>query len=159
MKMFIRTHRLIKKATFAFLISTIVLASENLLAKESISEKNKILIEKIFDLVDEEYIDSTDENDLVESAINGMLQSLDPHSIYLSPRDFNDLQDDTKGEFGGLGIEVTMENGVIKVIAPIDDTPAQIAGVLEGDYITHIDNEPILGKSLNESVNLIQIWP
>ena len=86
MKMFIHTHRLIKKATFAFLISTIVLASENLLAKESISEENKILIEKVFDLVDEEYIDSTDENDLVESAINGMLQSLDPHSIYLSPR-------------------------------------------------------------------------
>jgi len=159
MKMFIHTHRLIKKATFAFLISTIVLASENLLAKESISEENKILIEKVFDLVDEEYIDSTDENDLVESAINGMLQSLDPHSIYLSPRDFNDLQNDTKGEFGGLGIEVTMENGVIKVIAPIDDTPAQIAGVLEGDYITHIDNEPILGKSLNESVNLMRGKP
>ena len=159
MKMFIHTHRLIKKTTFAFLISTIVLTSENLLAKESISEKNKILIEKIFDLVDEEYIDSTDENDLVESAINGMLQSLDPHSIYLSPRDFNDLQNDTKGEFGGLGIEVTMENGVIKVIAPIDDTPAQIAGVLEGDYITHIDNEPILGKSLNESVNLMRGKP
>ena len=159
MKMVIHTHRLVKKTIFAFLIGAIVLASENLLAKESISEENKILIEKVFDLVDEEYIDSTDENDLVESAINGMLQSLDPHSIYLSPRDFNDLQNDTKGEFGGLGIEVTMENGVIKVIAPIDDTPAQIAGVLEGDYITHIDNEPILGKSLNESVKLMRGKP
>ena len=88
-----------------------------------------------------------------------MLKSLDPHSSYLPPKDFANLQSDTSGEFGGIGIEVTMENELIQVISPIDETPAQKAGLLSGDYITHINKEPILGKSLSEAVDLMRGKP
>ena len=101
-------------------------------------------------------ISETEQSELVEAAINGMLKSLDPHSVYLTPKDFDNLQNDTSGEFGGIGIEVTMENGVIKVISPIDETPAQKAGMIAGDFITHINKEPILGKNLNDAVDLMQ---
>ena len=89
---------------------------------------------------------------LLRSAINGMLQSLDPHSIYLNPKNFSELKNDTRGEFGGLGIEVTMEKGLVKVISPIDGTPAYRAGITEGDYITHINKEAIMGKNLSDAV-------
>ena len=117
------------------------------------------LLNKVLNIVDREYIEETEQDDLIEAAINGMLKSLDPHSSYLPPRDFENLQNDTSGEFGGIGIEVTMENGLIQVISPIDETPAQKAGLLSGDYITHINKEPILGKSLSEAVDLMRGKP
>ena len=123
-------------------------------------EKEDIdLLNKVIDLVDKEYIEETESSELIEAAINGMLKSLDPHSVYLPPKDFDNLQNDTSGEFGGIGIEVTMENGVIKVISPIDETPAQKAGIIAGDFITHIDKEPILGKNLNDAVDLMRGKP
>ena len=117
------------------------------------------LLNKVLNIVDREYIEETEQDDLIEAAINGMLKSLDPHSSYLPPKDFANLQSDTSGEFGGIGIEVTMENELIQVISPIDETPAQKAGLLSGDYITHINKEPILGKSLNEAVDLMRGKP
>ena len=131
-------------------------SSFELFAGNDITQENKDLIESIIELVKEEYIDETDENEIVESAINGMLQSLDPHSIYLNPKNFEELKNDTKGEFAGLGIEVTMERGLVKVISPIDGTPAYKAGISEGDYITHINKEAVLGKSLSEAVDLMR---
>lgn len=89
---------------------------------------------------------------MIENAINGMLQGLDPHSSYLNPRSFRDMQVQTRGEFGGLGIEVTQENGLVKVISPIDETPAARAGVRPGDLITHLNGQPTLGLSLQEAV-------
>lgn len=106
----------------------------------------------IFERVRGQYVTPPDEKSLVESAINGMLTSLDPHSSYLNPEAAKDMRVQTKGEFGGLGIEVTMENELVKVITPIDDTPAARAGVLAGDYISAIDGEEVRGLTLNEAV-------
>ena len=99
-----------------------------------------------------DYVDEVDEAELIENAINGMLSSLDPHSAYLSPDKWKDMRIQTKGEFGGLGIEVTMENGLVKVVTPIDETPAARAGILAGDLVTHLDGEAIMGLTLNEAV-------
>jgi len=110
------------------------------------------LFGRVFDRVRSDYVEETKDESLVESAINGMLTSLDPHSSYLSAKNFRDMQVQTRGEFGGLGIEVTMENGVVKVIAPIDDTPAMRAGVKAGDLITHLDGVQVLGLTLNQAV-------
>ncbi|MDX2308737.1 MAG: S41 family peptidase [Hyphomicrobium sp.] len=106
----------------------------------------------VFERVRSDYVEKPDDQMLVESAINGMLSALDPHSSYLSPKNFRDMQVQTRGEFGGLGIEVTMENGVIKVVAPIDDTPAFKAGILANDLVTHLDNEQINGLTLEQAV-------
>lgn len=106
----------------------------------------------VFERVRRDYVEEIDEQEVIEAAINGMLTSLDPHSGYLSEKSFEEMQVQTKGEFGGLGIEVTMENGLVKVVSPIDDTPAYDAGVEAGDYITMIDNEAVLGLSLAEAV-------
>ncbi|WP_369793085.1 S41 family peptidase [Thermopetrobacter sp. TC1] len=106
----------------------------------------------VFDRVRANYVEKPDEEKLVEAAINGMLQSLDPHSSYLNPKNFRDMQVQTRGEFGGLGIEVTMENGVIKVVSPIDDTPAARAGIMAGDYIIKIDGKSVQGMTLNQAV-------
>ena len=106
----------------------------------------------VFERVRSDYVEQPDDSKLVESAINGMLSGLDPHSSYLDPKNFRDMQVQTRGEFGGLGIEVTMEDGLIKVVAPIDDTPAAKAGVLANDIITHLDDEPIQGLTLNQAV-------
>ena len=92
----------------------------------------------------------------MDSAINGLLQSLDPYSAYMSPEIFNEMQTETSGEFGGLGIEVGMESGVVKVISPIDDTPASRAGIKAGDYIVKIDDIQVQGKSLSEAVDLMR---
>ena len=105
-----------------------------------------------FDRINEMYVEEVDVEKLIQSAISGMLSSLDPHSGFLPPRSYEDMQIDTKGSFGGLGIEVTQEEGFVKVVSPMDDTPAFRAGVEAGDYITHIDGEPILGLSLSEAV-------
>lgn len=106
----------------------------------------------IFERVRSQYVEEVDEAELIESAINGMLTSLDPHSSYLAPKNFEDMRVQTKGEFGGLGIEVTMEDGFVKVVAPIDDTPAAEAGMQAGDFITHLDGESVLGLTLSEAV-------
>jgi carboxyl-terminal processing protease len=106
----------------------------------------------VLERVRNDYVEKPDDTKLIESAINGMLSSLDPHSAYLNRKHFTDMQVQTKGEFGGLGIEVTMENNVVKVVAPIDDTPAARAGVLANDLITHLDNDAIFGLTLEQAV-------
>ncbi|HET6519759.1 MAG TPA: S41 family peptidase [Geminicoccaceae bacterium] len=106
----------------------------------------------VFERVRAEYVEEVTDEALIEAAINGMLTSLDPHSGYLDTKKYRDMQVQTKGEFGGLGIEVTMENGLVKVVSPIDETPAHRAGIMAGDMISHIDGEPVLGLSLAEAV-------
>ena len=106
----------------------------------------------VFERVRAEYVEEVGDQTLIETAINGMLASLDPHSSYLDADKYRDMQVQTRGEFGGLGIEVTMENGLVKVVSPIDDTPAFRAGIEAGDMITHIDGEPVMGLSLSEAV-------
>ena len=106
----------------------------------------------VFERVKADYVEEPDDADLVESAINGMLAALDPHSSYMSPKNYRDMQVQTRGEFGGLGIEVTMEDGLVKVVTPIDDTPAARAGVMAGDLITHLDGEAIQGLTLSQAV-------
>jgi len=110
------------------------------------------LFGEVFERVRAEYVDQVSDDTLVESAINGMLTSLDPHSNYLNSKNFNDMKVQTRGEFGGLGIEVSMENGLVKVVSPIDDTPAARAGLKPGDLITHIDGDPVQGMTLPEAV-------
>ena len=114
------------------------------------------LFTEVLEKVQSEYVDEINQSEVMDSAINGVLQSLDPYSAYMTPELFRDMQTDTKGEFGGLGIEVGMEAGVIKVIAPIDNTPASEAGIKAGDYIVKIDNEQVQGKSLMEAVKLMR---
>jgi carboxyl-terminal processing protease len=106
----------------------------------------------VFEKVREEYVEAPNESELIENAINGMLTSLDPHSSYLNDKDFKEMQVQTKGEFGGLGIEVTMEKGLVKVVSPLDDTPASKAGLKSGDLISHIDGDSVAGMTLNEAV-------
>lgn len=108
----------------------------------------------VFERVRADYVEEVSDSELIEAAINGMLSSLDPHSRYLNAKSFEDMQTQTRGEFGGLGIEVTMDdNGFVKVITPIDDTPAQRAGLVPGDFVTHLDGESILGLTLAEAVD------
>jgi carboxyl-terminal processing protease len=106
----------------------------------------------VFERVRAEYVEEVTDEVLIESAINGMLTTLDPHSGYLDAKKYRDMQVQTKGEFGGLGIEVTMEDGLVKVVSPIDDTPAHRAGIQAGDVITHINSEPVIGMTLAEAV-------
>ncbi len=110
------------------------------------------LFGEVLERVRSDYVEKPDDAKLIEAAINGMLTALDPHSSYLNPKHFRDMQVQTRGEFGGLGIEVTMENGVVKVVSPIEDTPAAKAGLMSGDLITRLDKEQILGLTLQEAV-------
>ncbi|WP_068114167.1 S41 family peptidase [Tropicimonas marinistellae] len=110
----------------------------------------------IFERIRAQYVEEVDERELIEAAINGMLVSLDPHSSYLSPDDADDMRVQTRGEFGGLGIEVTQEEGFVKVVSPIDDTPADEAGIEAGDFITHVDGESVLGLTLDDAVDLMR---
>jgi carboxyl-terminal processing protease len=110
------------------------------------------LFGEVLERVRSDYVEKPEDAKLIEAAINGMLTALDPHSAYLNPKHFRDMQVQTRGEFGGLGIEVTMENGVVKVVSPIEDTPASRAGLMSGDLITHLDKEQILGLTLQEAV-------
>ena len=114
------------------------------------------LFGEAFEKIKNNYVEDVTSKDLIESAIEGMLSSLDPHSTYLNYEELNELKVQTKGEFGGLGIEVTLENGFVKVIAPIDDTPADKAGIKSGDLITHLDDEPVLGMTLSEAVSIMR---
>lgn len=107
----------------------------------------------VFERIKAQYVDEVPDEQMIKNALNGMLGSLDPHSAYLDDKDFTDMQVQTRGEFGGLGIEVSMEEGLVKVVSPIDDTPAYRAGVLAGDYITHLDGEAIMGMTLNDAVD------
>ena len=113
----------------------------------------------VFDKVKTDYVEDVKDKELIESAINGMLSALDPHSSYLNEKDFDEMRIQTKGEFGGLGIEVTMENGLVKVVSPIDDTPAHRAGLQTGDYISRIDGEAVMGTTLSESVEKMRGKP
>src|SRR5436305_13078186 len=107
----------------------------------------------VFERVRADYVEKPDDAKLIESAINGMLAGLDPHSSYMDAKSFRDMQVQTRGEFGGLGIEVTMEEGLVKVVAPIDETPAAKAGVMANDVITHLDDEAVQGLTLNQAVD------
>ena len=114
------------------------------------------LFGEVLEKIKKEYVDEINQSESMDSAINGLLQSLDPYSSYMSPEIFQEMQTETSGEFGGLGIEVSMEAGVVKVITPIDDTPASKAGIKAGDYIVKIDNVQVQGKSLSEAVDLMR---
>ena len=114
------------------------------------------LFGEVLEKIKKEYVDDVDQSDMIDSAINGALQSLDPYSVYMNPEIFQSVETDTKGEFGGLGIEVGMEAGVVKVISPIDDTPAYKAGIKAGDYIVKINGEQVQGKSLMEAVKMMR---
>ena len=114
------------------------------------------LFGEVLEKINKEYVDEINQSESMDSAIDGLLQSLDPYSSYMSPEVFKEMQTETSGEFGGLGIEVTMESGVVKVISPIDETPASKAGIKAGDYIVKIDNTQVQGKSLSEAVDLMR---
>ncbi|MCC1482633.1 S41 family peptidase [Roseibaca sp. Y0-43] len=114
------------------------------------------LFGNVFERIRGQYVEEVDTSELIAAAINGMLTSLDPHSSYLPPEDFDDMRTQTRGSFGGLGIEVTQEEGFIKVVTPMDDTPADLAGVEPGDLITHVDGEPLLGLTLSEAVEMMR---
>ena len=128
---------------------------------QSFSNENDIykkidLFGEVLEKINEEYVDEINQSESMDSAINGLLQSLDPYSAYMSPEIFNEMQTETSGEFGGLGIEVSMESGVVKVISPIDDTPASRAGIKAGDYIVKIQGIQVQGKTLTEAVDLMR---
>ena len=141
-----------------FLIISFLLISSTsnpLYSANDLYEKIDIFGE-VLENIKKEYVDDVDQAEIMDSAINGLLQSLDPYSAYMSPEIFREMQTDTRGEFGGLGIEIGMEAGVVKVISPIDDTPAAQAGIKAGDYIVKIGQEQVQGKSLLEAVKLMR---
>ncbi|MCW2244694.1 carboxyl-terminal processing protease [Azospirillum fermentarium] len=147
--------RMIKRAAGAAALVFLGAGVATVLAQSNTSEtyRQLNLFGDVFERVRAEYVEQVTDEQLIESAINGMLTSLDPHSSYLNRKNFQDMQVQTRGEFGGLGIEVTMENGAIKVVSPIDDTPAFRAGMQPGDFITHLNGEAVSGLSLNEAVD------
>ena len=125
-------------------------------ANENDIYKKIDLFGEVLEKINEEYVDEINQSDSMDSAINGLLQSLDPYSAYMPPEIFNEMQTETSGEFGGLGIEVSMEAGIVKVISPIDDTPASRAGIKAGDYIVKIEDTQVQGKTLSEAVDLMR---
>ena len=141
------------KSFFANLLIFLIL-----IVNSSHAENNKDLYEKldsfgdVFDLIQKNYVEDVEDEKVIEFAINGMLQALDPHSGYMNTDQYIEMQEETEGEFGGLGIEVNMEDGFVKVISPIDDTPAFEAGVQAGDFIIEIDGASVYGLSLGEAV-------
>ncbi|RGP38188.1 S41 family peptidase [Pseudotabrizicola alkalilacus] len=145
--------------TVAGVVLTTQLAAP-LIAQENARNANVYeqldLFGDIFERVRGQYVEEVDSKKLIEAAINGMLTSLDPHSGYLAPKDFDDMQVQTRGEFGGLGIEVTQEEGFVKVVSPIDDTPADEAGIEAGDFITHVNGESVLGLQLDAAVDMMR---
>ncbi len=144
-----------RKMQFAALAAVLIVTiPASISAQDNHSEtyRQLKLFGDVFERVRADYVEEATDQELIESAIQGMLSSLDPHSSYLNADSFRDMRVQTKGEFGGLGIEVTMENGLVKVVSPIDDTPAYRAGIEAGDLISHLDSEPILGLTLNDAV-------
>jgi carboxyl-terminal processing protease len=136
-----------------FATQTHLLSGTSAVAASAETYRQLSLFGDVFEKVRSDYVEKPEEAKLIESAINGMLTSLDPHSSYMDPKSFRDMQVQTRGEFGGLGIEVTMEEGLVKVVTPIDETPAARAGLLANDVITHIDDEAVQGLTLNQAVD------
>ena len=146
-----------KKKNFLFIFVVYFI----FLIELSTSSENEIykkidLFGEVLEKINKEYVDEVNPSESMDSAINGLLQSLDPYSAYMSPETFDEMQTETSGKFGGLGIEVSMESGIVKVISPIDDTPASKAGIKAGDYIIKINNIQVQGKSLSEAVDLMR---
>ena len=145
---------MIKKTLLFFIISIFIL--EKSFSENSDIYKKIDLFGEVLEKINKEYVDEVDQSKSMDAAINGLLQSLDPYSAYMTPESFEGMQTETSGEFGGLGIEVGMEAGVVKVISPIDNTPASKAGLKAGDYIVKINNVQVQGKSLMEAVDLMR---
>ena len=141
---------------FIIIFFTSFLFSQTINSAELDIYKKIDLFGEVLEKINKEYVDETNQSEGMDAAINGLLQSLDPYSSYMSPEIFQEMQTETSGEFGGLGIEVSMEAGVVKVISPIDDTPASKAGIKAGDYIVKIDDTQVQGKSLSEAVDLMR---
>ena len=140
---------------FIYSVLTLFFANTYVFSKNELYEKIDLFGE-VLENIKKDYVDDVDQSEIMDSAINGVLQSLDPYSAYMSPELFKEMQTDTKGQFGGLGIEIGMEAGVVKVISPIDDTPAEKAGIKAGDFIVKIGEEQVQGKSLMEAVKLMR---
>ena len=146
---------MIKKILYLIVLINLFFFKTSYSSEKDIYKKIDLFGE-VLEKINEEYVDEIDQSESMDAAINGLLQSLDPYSGYMSPKTFDEMQTDTSGKFGGLGIEVTMEAGVVKVISPIDDTPASRAGIKAGDYIVKIENTQVQGKSLSEAVDLMR---
>jgi len=148
----------IPKYFLKFFLATILINTFSTAYSDNINKLyEKIdLFSEVLEKIEESYVDEIDHADVMDSAIHGVLQSLDPYSGYMNPEIYQDMQTETSGEFGGLGIEVSMESGVVKVIAPIDDTPASKAGIKSGDYIVRINGNQVQGKTLMEAVSLMR---
>ena len=145
------------KYIFAIIVIILLGISDKVYSQNIDKLYEKIdLFSEVLEKIQNEYVEEINQADVMDSAINGVLQSLDPYSAYMNPKIFKESQVETSGEFGGLGIEVSMEAGVVKVIAPIDDTPAAKAGIKAGDYIVRINGEQVQGKTLMEAVNLMR---
>ncbi|RAU23919.1 peptidase S41 [Paramagnetospirillum kuznetsovii] len=144
---------LIAAGTFALLSTSALIPASAVAAERKETYKLLDLFAEVFDKVRSEYVEPVNDEELIEAALSGMLTSLDPHSSYLNPKNSKDMDIQTRGEFGGLGLEVTMESGWVKVVSPIDDTPAYRAGMQPGDFITHLDGEQVQGLSLSEAVD------
>jgi len=140
---------------FIFFLNNLLFFNYSFSSETDIYKKIDLFGE-VLEKINEEYVDEINQSESMDSAINGLLQSLDPYSAYMSPEIFNEMQTETSGEFGGLGIEVSMESGVVKVISPIDDTPASRAGIKAGDYIVKIEDTQVQGKTLSEAVDLMR---
>jgi len=152
---------MIKKFTLKYILIVIAVILLNIFNTAYSQKKDKLyekidLLGEVLEKVQDEYVDEIDQAEVMDFAINGILQSLDPYSAYMNPEIYKEMQTDTSGEFGGLGIEVSMESGVVKVITPIDDTPASRVGIKAGDYIVRINGEQVQGKTLMEAVNLMR---
>ena len=143
------------KLIIFFLLNNLIFLNFSISAENDIYKKIDLFGE-VLEKINEEYVDEINQSESMDAAINGLLQSLDPYSAYMSPEIFNEMQTETSGEFGGLGIEVSMESGLVKVISPIDDTPASKVGIKAGDYIVKIDGIQVQGKSLSEAVDLMR---
>jgi len=150
-----KKYLLIGVSAFVLGAGSMAYVSQQALASQQPRAKTYRMLElfgDVLDTVERQYVTDVDDTKLIEAAIDGMLTSLDPHSGYLNPESFDDMRDQTRGEYGGLGIEVTSEDGVVKVISPMDGTPAALAGVKAGDYITAVNGESVLGMSVNDAV-------
>jgi len=150
-----------RKNYFNYILAIAVIILLNISSKVYSQNTDKLyekidLFSEVLEKIRDEYVEEIDQAEAMDSAINGLLQSLDPYSSYMNQKTFEESETETSGEFGGLGIEVTMEAGLVKVITPIDDTPASRAGVKAGDYITKINDEQVRGKTLMEAVNLMR---
>ena len=147
---------MIKKNFFILFFLISIFLNQMVLSSENDIYKKIDLFGEVLEKINKDYVDEINQSESMDSAINGLLQSLDPYSAYMSPEILEEMQTETSGEFGGLGIEVGMEAGVVKVISPIDDTPASKAGIKAGDYIVKIDDTQVQGKSLSEAVDLMR---